>query len=313
VTVIAVLIYVVTAAVGRALTPWFRSTSISVSAAADSELRRGQVSGTAGTATGLVRSAASLIVSLAVIVGLWYGAIAASGLNRYIAKTPADVWTYLFAGDAAATRRGELLGQLAVTLRDAGIGYVSGSVAAVVVALAVVLSRAVQQTVLPMAIALRSVPLVAMTPLLALVFGRGIAGVTVIVGIVTFFPTLVNVVEGLRSAPAQSLDLIRAFGGGSGTTLRRVQLPYALPALFASAKIAAPGALLGAMLAEWLATGHGLGYLMLLNSTTSKFASLWSATVLITVVSVLIYNVVGAVEKPVLRRFSLGQGASSPR
>ena len=90
--------------------------------------------------------------------------------------------------------------------------------------------------------------------------------VTVIAGIVTFFPTLVNVTLALRATPQASIDLFRAYGAGPLKTMRKVQLPNALPAIFASLRIAAPLALVGALLAEWLATGHGLGYLMLQSS-----------------------------------------------
>ena len=83
---------------------------------------------------------------------------------------------------------------------------------------------------MPVAITLRSVPLVAMTPLIALIFGRGVVGVTVVVGIVTFFPTLVNVAVGLRSAPELACDLVRASGGSRLMVVRKVQLLYALPA-----------------------------------------------------------------------------------
>ena len=72
-----------------------------------------------------------------------------------------------------------------------------------------------------------------------------------------------NVTLALRAVPRESLDLMRAYGASRRTTLRKVQFPSALPALFASLRIAAPLALIGALLAEWLATGKGLGYLML--------------------------------------------------
>src|SRR4051794_41464975 len=98
---------------------------------------------------------------------------------------------------------------------------------------------------MPVAITLRSVPLVAMTPLIALIFGRGYLGVTAVVSIVTFFPTLVNVAIGLRSAPALACDLVRVSGGGALMVMRKVRLPYAGPAFFASARIAAPAAIGG--------------------------------------------------------------------
>ena len=159
---------------------------------------------------------------------------------------------------------------------------------------------------MPIAMVLRSVPLVAMTPLIALIFGRGLVGVTVIAGIVTFFPTLVNVTLALRATPQASIDLFQAYGAGQLTTLRKVQLPSALPALFASLRVAAPLALIGALLAEWLATGRGLGYLMLQSETLSDYNMLWAATVLVTAYSVFLYTAISGVEKRVLVRFSDG-------
>jgi ABC-type nitrate/sulfonate/bicarbonate transport system permease component len=127
----------------------------------------------------------------------------------------------------------------------------------------------------------------------------------VIAGIVTFFPTLVNVAQGLRSAPAQAFDVLVAYGASDLVVLRKIQLPYALPAVLASARIAAPGALLGAILAEWLATGQGLGDLMVTASSTADYSMLWAAVVAVTTVSVLVYNAVSAVERPVLARLGL--------
>jgi ABC-type nitrate/sulfonate/bicarbonate transport system permease component len=135
---------------------------------------------------------------------------------------------------------------------DAGVGLIVGTVIAVLAAIAMVSLPVIEQVVTPVAIVVRSIPIVAMTPLLALVFGRHLLGVTVIVSLVVFFPTLVNMVLGLRSAPAVASDVVNAAGGSALQTIRLVRLPYALPALFASARIAVPAALGGATLAEWL-------------------------------------------------------------
>lgn len=251
----------------------------------------------------IARTIALMALSLGVAIGLWQGLIAVFHLNPYFAKGPADVFDFLFTGSYASANRGVLVSALWTTLRDAGLGYTAGTVAAVGIAAGVVLASGVEQTVMPVAIALRSVPLVAMTPLLTLIFGQGLLAVTIIAGIVTFFPTLVNVVHGLRSAPAQSFDLLSAYGASELTMLAKVQVPYALPSLFAAGRIAAPGALLGAVLAEWLATGKGLGNLMITASSTSAYDMLWSAVVAVTVVSVLIYNLVAALEQPVVARF----------
>jgi len=247
-----------------------------------------------------------IVLTLAVTCGIWQGLISVFNLSPFVAKNPINVYEFVFTSPSAASVRSQLWSATLITLRDAGLGYVAGTIAAVVVAICVTLRRELEQTLMPVAIALRSVPLVAMVPLLALVFGQGLVAVTIIAGVVTFFPTLVNVVFGLRSVPSNAFDLLHAYGASETAVLRKVQIPYALPAMFASARIAAPGALLGAILAEWLATGQGLGDLMVTSSSTANYSMLWAAVVLITAVSILVYNVVSAVERPVVAHFGVG-------
>src|SRR3984885_1148568 len=143
-----------------------------------------------------------------------------------------------------------------------------------------------------------------MTPLIALIFGRDIQAVTVIARIVTFFPTLVNVTLALRATPKESIDLCHAYGASPLATLWKVQVPNALPALMASLRIAAPLSLVGALLAEWLATGKGLGYKLLQAGALSDYSGLWSRVVLITLYSVILYKVIGLIELRVLDRFA---------
>jgi sulfonate transport system permease protein len=288
--------YAITGFVAKLVTPWAREGATSGVPALVAGPRR-------SPAYRAARSLLFLAVSIGVTLLVWIAFIKLFHLNSYFAKSPADVWNYLTKGSAAGANREQLWKALVTTLRDASLGYVFGTLLAVLLAMAVVTYRSVESTFMPVAVVLRSVPLIAMTPLIALALGRGLVSVTVIAGIVTFFPTLVNVVQGLRSAPADAILLMRAFNAKELTTLMKVRVPSALPSLFSSARIAAPGALLGAVLAEWLSTGQGLGYLMLESSTESMFATLWSGVVLITVASVIIYAVVGVIEVPVLKRF----------
>jgi ABC-type nitrate/sulfonate/bicarbonate transport system permease component len=243
-------------------------------------------------------------VSIGVVLVAWWGFLQVFGVDDFLGKGPADVWRFLVTDPAAADHRQVIAGEARVTLRDAFLGLVFGSVAAVVAAIAFNIWRPVERTFMPIAMVLRSVPLVAMTPLIVLVFGRGLLAVTVIAGIVTFFPTLVNVSLALRATPRESIDLIRAYGGSPAATLWKVQVPSSLPALFASLRIAAPLALVGALLSEWLATGQGLGYAILQSQALSQYADMWARVAVVTLLSVLLYKLIGAVERGVLARFA---------
>ncbi len=122
-------------------------------------------------------------------------------------------------------------------------------------------------------------------------------------GIVTFFPVLVNVSLALRAVPAPSIDLMHAYGASPTETLWRVQMPAALPALFAAIRISAPLALVGALLAEWLATGQGLGYFMLQSQFSSDYDKMWTGVAVTTLAAVVLYAAVSATEQLVLGRF----------
>jgi ABC-type nitrate/sulfonate/bicarbonate transport system permease component len=252
----------------------------------------------------LLRPLANFVVSLVVIVLLWIVFLKVFTIDPLVAKSPLAVATYLLRGPDAGAHRHLVLAGLARTLLDAGLGFAAGLAAAVVVALAFVLARPVEQALLPVAVVLRSVPLVALTPLLTLVFGRGLLGTTVISGLVVFFPALVTMTFGLRSTSRQTVELCRAYGAGAWSVARRVMLPSSVPALFASARVGLAGSLIGALLAEWLATGEGLGEVMIKAPNTFDYDSLWAAVAALTAVSLLAYNLVAAVESVVAPRFS---------
>ncbi len=264
----------------------------------------------ANTALRVLRSILSGIASIGVVIFAWWFFLEYFNVSSYSGKGPSDVWHYLFSGTEAEAHRQLMIDGSAITLRDAFLGLVFGTAAALAAAIAFNVSKTTERTVMPLAMVLRSVPLVAMTPVIVIVFGRNLRSVTIIASIVTFFPTLVNVTLALKATPKESLDLLRAYGASPRTTMRKVQLPSALPSLFASLRVAAPLALVGALLAEWLATGEGFGSEILRAGANSEYSALWTRVVLVTMYSIILYRVIGFVRRPrarPLRRRAYGK------
>lgn len=255
--------------------------------------------------TALGRSLLTFVLTLVVVVTLWVAVIELFGISSYVAKGPLDVWAYLVTDEGAAEHRDVLGSELVVSLGDAFIGFVAGLVVALVGAIAFRLSRGVEQALMPIAMLLRSVPLIAMAPLIILIFGREVTTTAVIAGVVVLFPALVNIVFGLRSASPQTLDVISVYGGSPWTALRKVALPASLPSFFAAVRISVPGALTGALLAEWLATGDGIGSTIQTAYSQVQFSLVWSAVVVVTAVSLVLYNVVQLIESVVLARMGM--------
>jgi ABC-type nitrate/sulfonate/bicarbonate transport system permease component len=161
---------------------------------------------------------------------------------------------------------------------------------------------------MPIAMLLRSVPLVAMAPLLLLIFGQGKLGIAVIAAIVVLFPALVNIVLGLASATPQALDVIRVNGGSELTALLKVRIPSALPQFLASARISVPGAIVGSMLAEWLVGFDGMGGVLSGYKGAGNYGGVWTIVALSVLVSIVLYEVATVVEAAVLVRWGPNAG-----
>jgi ABC-type nitrate/sulfonate/bicarbonate transport system permease component len=266
-------------------------------------------------AKSLGRSSLNGLATLVIVLAIWQIIVSFTGISPYVAKGPMEVFNYLFVDNperpnsTAASHR-ELLAPLVLqTLQDSLIGFVVGMVIAIALAIFFTLSKTVEAGVMPLALLLRSIPLVSIAPVIILITGRGTpASVAVIGSIVVLFPALASVMFGLSRASKESLDLVRVYGGGTLTSLIKVSIPGALPSLFAAARVSVPGAVTGALLAEWLSTGAGIGGSILKFNASAQFEYLWSSVALITFITLLLYNVVQVIENIVLARMGMNQG-----
>jgi ABC-type nitrate/sulfonate/bicarbonate transport system permease component len=257
------------------------------------------------TMRALGRALLTFVLTIVAVLVIWVGALAVFQVSAYVGKGPIDVWNFLFSVPNAAANRAQLFGQLGVTLGHSFVGFAAGLVVALLAAMVFQLSKGVEHALMPMAMLLRSVPLVAMAPVIILIFGRDFASVAVIGGIVVLFPALVNIVFGLKSASVQMNDLVSVYGGNAWTRLRKVALPSSLPEFFAAVRISVPGAITGALLAEWLAVGGGIGGAVGGYVASAQFSAVWTAVVLVTGTALVLYNLVQIVESVVLARMGM--------
>lgn len=294
---VATLGYAVVALAGKLLVPWAagESTVGTAMAGADDYRQSGRT------------MAATAVITAAVLLGGWQSLRSVFGFEAFFTKSPADVWQMMTSGhpmtgapaSAFWSEFGRALGQ---TLVDAGIGFIVGFVVAVAAAVALDAFPRVRTAVMPLAVILRSVPVAALIPLMVVLFGRGLVGVTIIVTLVTFFPTLVTVLQGLQATPSGAVDVVKVSGGSTWQAILRVKSVYAVPAMVTAAKVAVPGALAGATLAEWLSTGDGLGYMLTLAATNADYSLLWTAGILLAAVALILSGVLGVIDRILMRR-----------
>jgi ABC-type nitrate/sulfonate/bicarbonate transport system permease component len=269
----------------------------------------------AAVARSVGRALLTMLASLAVLVFAWWALLKIIGLNPLVAKGPADVWHYFFtarpprgvrpagldgtAVTAAAARSGAWHAAL-TTLGHAGLGFGVGMAVALLIASLFVLVAPFEFAFMPIAMLLRSVPLVAMAPLILLIFGQGTLAITLIGTVVVLFPAMINIILGLRSATPLALDLIQVYGGRRLATLLRVQLPSSLPNLFAAVRISVPGAMVGAMLGEYIVGFEGIGGEINTAHGIGHSTQVWALAVISVVMSFVIYSITIVIETAVL-------------
>jgi NitT/TauT family transport system permease protein len=242
-----------------------------------------------------LRSAGGIVLTILVLLGIWLIALQLSGLNRVLLPAPTDVWR------AASHNQSKLLSATWTTAKGAFGGFLVGNIVGVLLAIVVARSVLASRVVLPLAIAIRVVPVVAMAPLLTMVIGRGLVTVVTIAGLLVFFPTLINGILGLRSVKPEQIDMMRMANASQWHIFVHVRLPAAMPSLFAAFRVAAAASVLGAMLAEWVASGAGLGYLILRSSLTFEVGLMWAAVIVAVVITVGAAAFTGAIGRRVVR------------
>jgi NitT/TauT family transport system permease protein len=240
-----------------------------------------------------IKALAGRARALGGIVGfllLWE--VAARGLHipGYILPPPSvilsdgsDKWRSLLTG-AAYTAQAMLL------------GFVAAVVLGVLIALAIAFSQAVRTFAYPLLVFLQIVPKIAVAPLFIIWFGFGLMPKILLVFLLSFFPVVVAATTAFASIEPEIMELARSTGAGRLRTFRMVQLPHALPALFGGIKVAAALAATAAVVAEFVASDRGLGYLLMEYNGNLDTPMAFAAIFVLSAMGLALYGAVEVLE-----------------
>lgn len=174
------------------------------------------------------------------------------------------------------------------TIGAASKGWMWGNAVAIGLALLVLVIPPIEKPLLQLGITSYCMPVVAIGPIFAIVF-NGETPKVVLAAMSVFFTTLIGALIGLRSADPASLDVIHAYGGGAVKKLTKVRLRASLPSLFAGLRIAAPAAILGAIIGEYLGAERGLGVSMINSQQALQVDRTWAIALVATAAAGLAY------------------------
>lgn len=225
----------------------------------------------------------------------WHAVIVVFEVPEYIAPTPLRVLQMF-------TEQGDLMWRnFWPTFLEAAAGFFLGNLVAIVLAVWFVHSRTSEKAFYPIAVFINTIPIIAIAPILVLLLGNGYAPKIAIASLICFFPTLVNMVRGLKAVNPQMLELMRILSATKAETLVRVRVKCALPFLFAALKIASTTCVIGAIVGEWIGSNYGLGSLIIEATYNFRSPLLYATVVLSSLMAVTAFSIVSFVERRVIK------------
>ena len=248
----------------------------------------------------LLGATAPALVGL-LVLALWEGLVRLNDVPVYVLPGPLAIARALVADWAL------LSASLLVTLRVALLALLAAVSLGGLLAVLFAQSRWVERALFPYAVVLQVTPIVAIAPLILIWVDNVTASLLICAWIVAFFPVLSNTVLGLNSADRNLVELFRLYGATRWQTLWLLRLPSALPFFLAGLRVAGGLALIGAVVAEFVAgaggTGSGLAFRILEAGYQLKIPRMFAALALISACGIAIFAVLGLVQHLLLRRW----------
>jgi NitT/TauT family transport system permease protein len=195
---------------------------------------------------------------------------------------------------------GLYLDHIWVTVSETLLGFACGTALAFLLGTVIALSRPVEYFLYPFVVMFQAMPKVALAPLIIVWFGLGLFSKVVNAALVAFFPLMVNTIVGLRSAEEDKVNLMRSLAASKTQIFWMLQLPNAMPYIFAGLEIAMIFALIGAIVAEFVGAQSGLGMLIQSMNFTMDVAGQFSVLLLLSVLGLLLNGIVTGVRRRVL-------------
>ena len=234
------------------------------------------------------------VLAFVVLIGffvLWEVLVRALHVKPVILPPPSTIFTEFFHDPVWYLRHGWYT--LLVTLGGFALALVIG----ITLAVLIVESKLMEQTVYALIVGMNSVPKVAVAPLFVIWLGTGVEPKIAIGFLIAVFAIVIDMVLGLKSVHPDILDLARTLRGGRLATLWRIRFPCALPSLFAGMKVAISLALVGAIVGEFVSSQRGLGYVILSAQGMFDTPRVFAAILVLAVMGVVLFWLVALAER----------------
>lgn len=231
------------------------------------------------------------VVALATIFAVWEAAVRIFAIPEFLLPRPTSIFY------AVGQKPGLVAGHFLATLNTIVLGFVAAILASLPLAAALVASRKVESAAMPILVLIQSIPKVALAPILVVALGANELPRVIITFLICFFPILIATIAGLSATPRELLDLSAASRASGVDQFRLVRFPYSVPYIFSGLKVGATLAVIGAIVAEFVAADKGLGYLLVSATAFYDTPLAFGAMLLLCAIAIAFFQMVGLIQR----------------
>ena len=234
--------------------------------------------------------ASPLLLVVGLII-LWQVLTRAFDVPAFLLPAPSDIATLMIA-EWPLIQMHSL-----ATIASIVSGYLAAALFALAVSAVMIRYALIERLIMPIFVALQSVPKIAIAPLILVWIGAGVESKIMVVASIAFFPVVINTMAGFKQVDRGLADVFRSVDASERQMFFRLRLPYAMPYIFAGLRIATTLSVLGAIVAEWLAASNGLGYLVLSGSFNFNTARSFAAIIALAVIGTAFFSLMSFIER----------------
>jgi len=234
------------------------------------------------------------LVLLLLLLGIWELSVHWFDVKPFILPAPSQVLGTFIDNFSLLSWHG------AVTFLEIILGLLIGSLGGILLAIVVFYSPILDKALYPLIIGSQMIPVFAIAPILIVWMGYGMWPKVTVAALISFFPLVVNVSDGLREPTEEAVDLFRSLGSTRQQIFWKLRLPASLPTLFSGLKVSATLAVVGATIGEWVGSHQGLGYLMLQSNARLRMDLVFAAIFMLALLGLFLFGALRIIERRVV-------------
>ena len=232
------------------------------------------------------------VLTFTILLVVWELATRLFAIPSFVLPAPSRI-----VEGFSAIPPGRWIDHVWATLRVALVGYVVSILVALPIAIGLTRSKVLSDSFYPLLVVIQSTPVVAVAPIIIVALGSGDAPRIVITFLITFFPLVVSMTTGMQATPGELIELSRSLRAPAWREFTHIRIPYAIPYIFSGLKISITLAVIGAVVAEFVAAEKGIGFFIQFSTSMFQVPQAWAGLAILVVMSLALFQAVSVSQR----------------